>query len=220
MTQGGQYNKDFYSDEIFQLWDEGKSILEISNILNINRSSIWNRLKDYKNYDILQSRHRSGKVAYAIMLDKGTVPEHMKPKSIYQYDLWGNYIREWTSAKQICREFGIDNSLIGQVLNGKYLQAGGYQWSFKKRADNIVDKVKSKFGIIQKDLANNIINLWVSLNEIEENISMKKSSISKCLKGKQQTAYGYKWEYDFTIWDSKPYERGVNNEIGKEMEKG
>lgn len=121
MTQGGQYNKDFYSDEIFQLWDEGKSILEISNILNINRSSIWNRLKDYKNYDILQSRHRSGKVAYAIMLDKGTVPEHMKPKSIYQYDLWGNYIREWTSAKQICREFGIDNSLIGQVLNGKYL---------------------------------------------------------------------------------------------------
>lgn len=23
MTQGGQYNKDFYSSKIFQLWDEG-----------------------------------------------------------------------------------------------------------------------------------------------------------------------------------------------------
>jgi len=55
------------------------------------------------------------------MLDKGTIPEHMKPKLIYQYDLWGNYVGEWVSAKQISREFGIDNSLIGQVLSGKYL---------------------------------------------------------------------------------------------------
>lgn len=218
MTQGGQYNKDFYSSKIFQFWDEGKSILEMSNILNLNRSTIWNRLKDYKNYDISQSHHRSGKIAYLNMLDRGTIPEHMKPKLIYQYDLWGNYVGEWASAKEICREFGIDNSLIGQVLSGKYLQAGGYQWTFKEKADNIVDKVRSKFGIVQKDLANNIINLWVSLNEIEENTPMKKSSISKCLKGKQQTAYGYKWEYDFTIWDSKPYERGVSNENRKEVE--
>lgn len=219
MTQGGQFNKDFYSNKIFQLWDEGKSILEISNILNLNRSTIWNRLKNYKNYDISQSHHRSGKISYLNKLDRGTIPEHMKPKLIYQYDLWGNYVREWASAKQVHRELGIDNSLIGQVLSGKYLQAGGYQWTYKEGADNIIDKVNSKFGIIQKDLANNIINLWTSLNEIEESTSMKKSSISSCLKGKQQTAYGYKWEYDFTIWNGKPYERGVSNEIGKTMEK-
>lgn len=218
MTQGGQYNKDFYSDKIFQLWDGGKSILEISNELNLTRSTIWNRLKDYKNYSIIQSYHRSGKIAYVNMLNNGTISEHMKPKSIYQYDLWGNYIKKWSSAKEIYRELGIDNSLIGQVLSGKYLQAGGYQWTFEKKANNIIDKIKSKFGIIQKDSTNNIINLWTSLNEIEENTLMKKSSISKCLKGKQQTAYGYKWEYDFTIWDSKPYERGVSNENRKEVE--
>lgn len=219
MTRGGQLNKKTYNKEIFDLWDKGKSILEIANILNISRSMIWQRLQNYNNYSVIESNQRGGKQAYSTMIAKGTLPIHMQPKFIYQYDIWGNYIKTWSSAKEIHRELGIDNSLIGQVLSGKYLQAGGYQWKNKQdKADNIEHQIKLKFGIVQQNLSGQIVNLWSSLIDIEKNSIMKKSSISKCLNGHQKTAYGFLWRYDYTIWNGLPYERGVKNGANKSVE--
>ena len=49
-------------------------------------------------------------------------------KEIKQYDLWGNFIREWKTQDEIERELKIDSDLIGRILNGRQQQAGGYQW--------------------------------------------------------------------------------------------
>lgn len=212
MTQGGQNNKEFYSSEIFKLWDEGKTIFEISSILGISRSTIYSRLNNYSNYRKEESNKRGGKKSYQTMILNGTLPQHMQPKQICQYDIWGNKIREWPSAHQIERELGIDNSLIGRVIKGEYKQAGGYQWKLiGEKIENIEKQIPLKFGIIKKNLQGEIIKTYLNMKEVETDLKKKPLSVYKCLKHKQEIGYGFKWEYDYNIWDSKFYERGISN---------
>ena len=52
-----------------------------------------------------------------------------KNKPILQYDLDGNFIREWNSATDVGREV---QSHICQCLKGKYKTAYGYKWVYKE----------------------------------------------------------------------------------------
>ncbi len=48
-------------------------------------------------------------------------------KKVYQYDLQGNFVKEWISVRDVNRNINI------QVKVGKNRSAGGYQWSFIKK---------------------------------------------------------------------------------------
>ena len=63
-------------------------------------------------------------------------------KSVYQYDLDGNLIKEWKSAKETGRELGINQSHISDCCRGGFYdkrrnkwinikQYKGYRWSYK-----------------------------------------------------------------------------------------
>lgn len=51
--------------------------------------------------------------------------------AVYQYDLQGNFIKEWISASKVQRELGILNSKINMVCKGKRNKAGGFIWKYK-----------------------------------------------------------------------------------------
>jgi len=53
-------------------------------------------------------------------------------KPINQYDLQGNFIRSWKSAREIERKLGLVHTGISQVCNGKYKQMWGFVWKFKE----------------------------------------------------------------------------------------
>lgn len=53
-------------------------------------------------------------------------------KSILQFDLENNLIREWESATQIQRELGFNNSNIGACCLGKVKTSYKYIWRFKE----------------------------------------------------------------------------------------
>ena len=53
-------------------------------------------------------------------------------KNILQYDLQGNFIKEWKSAACIYRILGFVNSNISAVCLGKRKTANKYIWKFKK----------------------------------------------------------------------------------------
>ena len=66
----------------------------------------------------------------------GTINEriaekHCKP--VLQYDLQGNFIREWSSMKKVEEELGIKYQNISKCCSGKigYKSAGGYLWQYK-----------------------------------------------------------------------------------------
>lgn len=52
-------------------------------------------------------------------------------KRVLQYDLNGNFINEFKSAKEAGCILNIDNSSIGKSCKGKSKQAGGYVWKYK-----------------------------------------------------------------------------------------
>ena len=57
-----------------------------------------------------------------------------KSKPITQYDLNGNFIKDWPSASEIQRQLGFSITSISKYCNGKIKTAYGYIWKFTKGA--------------------------------------------------------------------------------------
>lgn len=53
---------------------------------------------------------------------------HPAAMRVFQFDLNGNFIREWKSQRQAGRAIGIDGTTIGRCIQGKYKHAGGFIW--------------------------------------------------------------------------------------------
>ena len=66
----------------------------------------------------------------------GTAPQkrirHNKGTSrrVRQYDMNGNFIKEFPSMKEAQRQTGIFNSSICFAIKGRYSHAGGYKWEY------------------------------------------------------------------------------------------
>jgi len=52
-------------------------------------------------------------------------------KIVLQYDLQGNFIKEWPSVRIASKETGINYSTIRSVAQGKQKTAGGFIWKYK-----------------------------------------------------------------------------------------
>jgi hypothetical protein len=52
----------------------------------------------------------------------------LRSKKIYQYDLDGNFIREWKSSAVAGRDLNIDQSSIRKCVKGKLNHIGGFVW--------------------------------------------------------------------------------------------
>lgn len=68
-------------------------------------------------------------------MNYGTIKEriaekHCKP--VLQFDLQGNFIREWPSLAKVYEELGIHKSDISRCCLGKFKTSGGYVWRFKE----------------------------------------------------------------------------------------
>ena len=53
-------------------------------------------------------------------------------KPVLQFDLDGNFIKEWTSQAEASKILNIHDSTINQVLQKNKKTAGGYIWKYKK----------------------------------------------------------------------------------------
>ena len=57
------------------------------------------------------------------------------------------------------------------------------------------DTSTSQKQIFQYDLDGNFISKYISINEAARQLDIRNDGISACLRGKQNTAYGYRWFY-------------------------
>jgi hypothetical protein len=102
---------------------------------------------------------------------KNLTESHQKrAKTVYQFDLQGNLIKEWVSkgeaAKHLKEELNLTSNVVSQIKDcilGYQKTAFRYIWSY----ENI--KPKNTFDIIyQFDLNKNLINSFTSLKELKE----------------------------------------------------
>ena len=189
-TPGGN-SKCYNPQLIYDAWDEGLSPLEIAKKLNIGTSCVYYNLINYSNYDKHEAKIRGGILAY-----KTASNNSQQTTNIYQYDLEGNFIREWNSCKEIQREKGWDASLIGKVVNGERKSAYNHQWKnyyAEKIApyDGVIIKAKK---ILQYDLENNFIKEYSSIKEAARAVNGDSSAIKRVCNLEKRTAYGFKWK--------------------------
>jgi len=124
-------------------------------------------------------------------------------KPILQYDLEGNFIKEWESITEAKQWLGSGD--IQSCVNGKQKQAGGYQWFNKIEKGciypNPYERTRSDGGkvrcrpIIQLDLQNNFIQEFESAAQAARVLGFNQPDIQACCSGKIKTSKGFIWKY-------------------------
>lgn len=56
-------------------------------------------------------------------------------KKVYQYDLEGNFIKEWESIAEASRKLKIYSQYISNCINKKWKTGGGYIWTTRKKSN-------------------------------------------------------------------------------------
>ena len=104
----------YTDDEFFYICDivSENDNRPVDNRLNIDNISKINERKSKKSYENLN---------------------HGFSKPIIQYDINGNFIKEWNSISDACHELGYKQTTgISAVCRKKQKSSGGYIWEFKK----------------------------------------------------------------------------------------
>lgn len=161
------------------LWEQGYSVIEISEELDLSRSTVYHRICKYPDYDPEENKRRA-----------------LKPqeKEIFQYDLNGNFIQKYRSIHEAARALGVRATAISAAyLKGHVCH--GYLWGLEGQ---LVGQKTTKKVVYQYDKQGNLIAEHSGAREAARNIGADSAGIIKCCNGQQQTCKGYKWSYEKT----------------------
>lgn len=117
-------------------------------------------------------------------------------KKVYQYDLQGNFIKEWGSSTEAADYYGIYPSGIIDCANRKHETCAKYIWRYYKKDkidnSNYLKTLPKK--VYQYDLQGKLIKVWNSAKDAANYFKIDKSCINDCARGKTKTSMGYIWK--------------------------
>jgi hypothetical protein len=117
---------------------------------------------------------------------------------VYQYDLDGNFVKEYKSQSEAARQLNVDVCQINSCFNKntKTKTAGNCQWSIEK-LDKIEPFINKKLvKISQYDLDGNFIRDWDSSYLAQRELGL--TSIRDCLSGKTKRSGKFIFKYATT----------------------
>ena len=129
-TLGGEGQFKYNPTEIKFLWDQGLSVEQICNQLQCEKQTVYDNLNSYVINFTKESQQRSEAGRIEKLHQQG-VQRCAYP--VYQYDINGNYIAEYTDMTTAAKSLGKDkDNAIHKIFNdktGKRKLAYGFQWS-------------------------------------------------------------------------------------------
>lgn len=201
--------------ETSDYWNKGYNVTQITNIMKLGRTTINKYLKqatklNWCKYDPVEETYKSGQMFGG-----------KKKKSIIQFSLDGEYIKEWNSITDASNYLNISKDNIISCCSGRYKQSGGFIWKYKENYNDgdivkpYVDERynKRKISIIQLTLDGDFIAEWDGITDAAKELGVNNSNISACCKGRMKSAYGYMWVYkdNYNEKKVKQYTRNWNN---------
>jgi hypothetical protein len=162
-------------------------IEEVDKKEGLNREKYWINFYS-KKFDILNITYNPEK-------------QHLKNnhlcKKVYQYDLDGNFIKEWESNKEASQILNISsNSIYGSCINVNRI-AGQYQWRYfykKKIRSHSYNRIPAK-EISVYSLDGKLLKTFESAFEAAEKLNLKVRAIYKALSGEIKTHADYRFNY-------------------------
>ena len=137
---------------------------------------------------------------------KTKTSKEMSQKRVFQYDLQGNFIKEWDSISEAGKELNIQRTKISSCIRGERQKAGNYIWSYeKKEKEEIINPIqkimegpynKRNKPILCYSLDGKPQKIYSSLRNTKE-ITHKSYEYlgQKLKKNKKVEAYGFYWIY-------------------------
>jgi len=117
----------------------------------------------------------------------------IKSKKVYQYDIYGNFIREHPSAKIAGENCNLNsNSIRKHSKKNVYHYYGGYQWSYEF-VDNI--GVADLYYIYKYDKNTGILlDKYKTIDSAAKSNDVKESCLCNCLSGNAKSIGGFIWK--------------------------
>jgi group I intron endonuclease len=117
-----------------------------------------------------------------------------KPKKpVLQYDLDGNFVREWDSPTTIAEELGYNKGNIASCCRGVAVTANGYVWRYK--GENYVERLNhKKRSVSQYDRQGNHVMTFESISAAAI-LGFKSNNIQDCCVGRSKSHRGFIWRY-------------------------
>lgn len=125
-------------------------------------------------------------------------------KTVYCYDLKGNFLKTYESLNEAERLTGVPNSNISKAARGERKKAGNFQWSYEK-FDKIKPyirtcifkekKVCNNKKVNQYNLENKLLNTFNSIAEASRKTGVNKNSIGMVCNKQRKTAGGFIWKF-------------------------
>ena len=148
---------------------------------------VWRYNDDPYSYDFkkhsIEGRNELGQVA---------------PVPVIQYDINGNFIREYPSMTEAAIAMNGNTTTIGYCCNGRNQRAYGYMWRRKGDPAPKPYQNRNKREVLQLTLDGKLVREYHSLREASEIFNGDKrkwTSIWECCAGKAKTYKGFIWKY-------------------------
>lgn len=121
-------------------------------------------------------------------------------KKVYQYNLLGDFIKEWNCIED-CIKDGYSKSKLHECFKGMKYQHNGYIWSKVKlsnlelelKIEEVINNTSVK-PVYQYTKDMKLVKAWETTTLASKN-GYPISPISECCRGKRKTYKGYVWSY-------------------------
>lgn len=102
-------------------------------------------------------------------------------KTVYQYDLLGNFIKCWSSTMEIERNLGIQHALISKNCKGQTKHCREYIFTYEKDVFTIPTKIHhtKRIHIEEFDLSDNFIKKWTSLTSLSKYLNIDRKILKE-----------------------------------------
>ena len=190
MTWGGEGVTKYSDDEILYLWNQGYRNCEIARLLGAKDTTISLRIQSLIGNNAAKARR----------VDSRKI-------SIIQYDLQGNYIKEWESASIAEKELNLSQGSISRCCNKQRTNSGNFLWK-KSSDDTPVEELMLNYAKSMKCCAvdliddyGNIIKTYDSGKAAELELGIARGRVSEVCNGKygRKTANGYKFQWNYKV---------------------
>jgi hypothetical protein len=127
-----------------------------------------------------------------IKIDLDKLNDRLRP--VKQYDLFGNFIKEYSSIKKTT-EYGFNDVNVHSCCSGKIKSHNNYIWRYSEDEQPTKYKNEKIKPVLQYDKNMNFIREWDSISMVTRELGIGGNSITTCCKGKYNSAGGYIWKY-------------------------
>ena len=190
MTWGGEGVIKYNDDEILYLWNQGYRNCEIARLLGAKDTTISLRIQSLVGSGAAQTRRADSRKI-----------------SIIQYDLQGNYVKDWESVSIAEKELNLSQGSISRCCNKQRTNSGNFLWK-KSNDDTPVEELMLNYAKSMKCCAvdliddyGNIIKTYESGKAAELELGIARGRVSEVCNGKygRKTANGYKFQWNYKV---------------------